>query len=219
MEQLLTLLPDLQKAVIETLIMLGIGLSISIFFGGIIGIYLYLWGQERLLKNTFLHLVVGGIVNVVRSFPFVILMIAVSPLARLAVGTSIGPIAATVPLSIAGIAYFARLVEISLQDVSRGTIEAAQSMGATLPKIVFSVLIPEARVGLVLAVTTLSISYLSYSAAAGIIGGGGVGDLAIRYGYYRFQTDIMIVTVLFLVIFVQIIQMLGNTIARRLDKR
>lgn len=219
MEQLILLLPDLQKAIIETLTMLSIGLSISIFFGGIIGVFLYLWGQERLLKNHFMHFFVGGVVNIIRSFPFVILMIAVSPFARLAVGSSIGPIAATVPLSIAGIAYFARLVEIALQDVSKGTIEAAQSMGATLPKIVFSVLIPEARVGLVLAVTTLAISYLSYSAAAGIIGGGGVGDLAIRYGYYRFQTNIMITTVLFLVIFVQIIQMLGNAISRRLDKR
>lgn len=211
--------PDLQKAILETLTMLGFGLTTSTLFGGLIGIYLYLWGQERLLKNSFLHFFIGGLVNIVRSFPFVILMIAAGPLARIVVGTTIGPIAATVPLSIAGTAYFARLVELALLDVPRGTIEAAQSMGATLPKIVFSVLLREARAGLILGFTTLSISYLSYSAAAGIIGGGGVGDLAIRYGYYRFQKDIMIITVIGLVLFVQIIQMSGNYISRRLDKR
>jgi D-methionine transport system permease protein len=219
MENLISLLPELKKAVLETLSMLGIGLTISTLFGGVIGVYLYLWKQERLLKNSTLHFIVGGLVNIIRSFPFVILMIAAGPVARTLTGSSIGPIAASVPLSIAGIAYFARLVELALLEVPRGTIEAAQSMGATLPKIVFSVLLREARSGLILGFTTLSISYLSYSAAAGIIGGGGVGDLAIRYGYYRFQTDIMIVTVLGLVLFVQIIQMVGNYVARLLDKR
>lgn len=219
MENLISMLPDLQKAVLETLSMLLIGLTVSTFFGGIIGVYLYLWKQERLLKNTTMHFIVGGIVNIIRSFPFVILMIAAGPIARTVVGTTIGPIAASVPLSIAGIAYFARLVELALLEVPRGTIEAAQSMGATVPKIVFSVLLREARSSLTLGFTTLTISYLSYSAAAGIIGGGGVGDLAIRYGYYRFQTDIMIVTVVGLVLFVQIIQMTGNYIARALDKR
>lgn len=219
MENLISLLPELKRAVLETLSMLVIGLSISTIFGGIIGIYLYLWKQERLLKNSTLHFIVGGLVNIVRSFPFVILMIAAGPIARVVVGTTIGPIAASVPLSIAGIAYFARLVELALLEVPRGTIEAAQSMGATIPKIVFSVLLREARSPLILGFTTLSISYLSYSAAAGIIGGGGVGDLAIRYGYYRFQTDIMIVTVVGLVVFVQILQMIGNYVSRRLDKR
>lgn len=219
MENLISLLPDLKKAVLETLTMLGIGLTISTIFGGIIGIFLYLWKQDRLLKNSPMHFLVGGLVNIIRSFPFVILMIAAGPVARTLVGTSIGPLAASVPLSIAGIAYFARLVELALHEVPRGTIEAAQSMGATLPKIVFSVLIREARSPLILGFTTLTISYLSYSAAAGIIGGGGVGDLAIRYGYYRFQTDIMIVTVVGLILFVQLIQMMGNYVARALDKR
>lgn len=219
MNNLISLLPELQKAVLETLSMLVIGLSASTLFGGTIGVFLYLWGQERLLKNSVMHFIVGGLVNIVRSFPFVILMIAAGPLARIVVGTTIGPLAASVPLAIAGTAYFARLVELALLEVPKGTIEAAQSMGATLPKIVFSVLLREARSSLVLGFTTLSISYLSYSAAAGIIGGGGVGDLAIRYGYYRFQTDIMIVTVVGLVVFVQIIQMIGNTVSRSIDKR
>lgn len=219
MENVLSLLPEFLKAIQETFFMLAVGLSVSSILGGVTGVFLYLWGHERLLKNNSLHFIVGGIVNVVRSFPFVILMIAASPFARLITGTTIGPIAATVPLSIAGIAYFARLVELALLEVPKGTIEAAQSMGATIPRIVMSVLLPEARSSLVLGFTTLSISYLSYSAAAGIIGGGGVGDLAIRYGYYRFQTDIMIVTVVGLVVFVQILQMLGNMISRRIDKR
>jgi len=219
MNTIVSLLPEFQKAILETFYMLVIGLSVSTVFGAIIGIFLYLWGQEKLLKNKPMHFFVGGLVNIVRSFPFVILMIAAGPVARVVVGTTIGPLAASVPLAIAGTAYFARLVELALLDVSKGAIEAAQSMGASIPRIVFSVLLLEARSSLVLGFTTLSISYLSYSAAAGIIGGGGVGDLAIRYGYYRFQTDIMIATVVGLIVFVQIIQMLGNFLSRRLDKR
>jgi D-methionine transport system permease protein len=218
-ENIVALLPDFQKAIQETFFMLVVGLTVSTILGALVGTFLYLWGQPRLLRNPLLHFIIGGVVNIVRSFPFVILMIAVGPFARVITGTTIGPIAATVPLSIAGIAYFARLVELALLEVPKGTIEAAQSMGATIPRIVFSVLFPESRSSLVLGFTTLSISYLSYSAAAGIIGGGGVGDLAIRYGYYRFQTDIMIVTVVGLIIFVQILQMLGNTISRKIDKR
>lgn len=212
-------LPELLKALRESLVMLGVGLTASTLFGGAIGIFLYLWSQDRLLKSPKLRFIVGGIVNIVRSFPFVILMIAVGPLARLITGTTIGPIAASVPLSIAGIAYFSRLVELSLMDVSKGTVEAAQAMGASTPKIVFSVLLVEARSSLILGFTSLCISYLSYSAAAGVIGGGGLGDLAIRYGYYRFQTQIMIATVVGLIIFVQIIQMLGNYFSHKLDKR
>jgi D-methionine transport system permease protein len=180
---------------------------------------LYIWQEARLAKRPTYRLIFGSFVNVVRSFPFVVLMIAVTPLSRTLTGTTIGPVAAAVPLSIAGIAYFARLVELSLLEVPKGSIEAAQAMGASLPKIVFSVLLPEARASLILAVTTLAISYLSYSAAAGVIGGGGVGDLAIRYGYYRFQTKIMFVTVIGLVLLVQLIQTTGYFLARRADKR
>lgn len=219
MDSISGLLPELLKAVKETSFMLLFGLSVSTLLGGTIGVLLYLWGQEKLLKKPVLHFIVGGVVNVVRSFPFVILMIAAGPLARLVTGTTIGPIAAAVPLSIAGTAYFARLVELSLIEVPRGTVEASQAMGASLPRIVFSVLLVEARASLILGFTALTISYLSYSAAAGVIGGGGVGDLAIRYGYYRFQTHIMVMTVLGLVVFVQAIQMTGNYFSRKLDKR
>jgi D-methionine transport system permease protein len=219
MESVVALLPGLTQAVKETGIMLGIGLTLSGLLGGALGTALFLWRNERLLNSPTLYLILGGLVNVVRSFPFVVLMIASAPLARALTGTTIGPVAACVPLGIAGIAYFARLVELSLSEVPGGVIESAQSFGASTIDIVFKVLLTEARSGLVLGFTSLSVSYLSYSAAAGIIGGGGIGDLAIRHGYYRFQTDVMFVTVLGLVLFVQAIQMLGNFVSRHIDKR
>lgn len=161
----------------------------------------------------------GWIVNTVRSFPFIILLVALVPLTRIIAGTSIGPLAAAVPLSIAAIPYFARMVEQALREVPRGVIEAAHAMGASELQIVLRVLLVEARSGLVLALTVLSISFLSYSAVAGVVGGGGIGDLAIRYGYYRFETDVMIATVAVLIAIVQTIQFTGNRIASRLDKR
>lgn len=219
MQEILNLLPELGQATRETGIMLGIGLTLSGIFGVALGTILFLWRQERLLHRPWLYFTVGGVVNIIRSFPFVILMIAAGPLARALTGTTIGPVAASVPLAIAGIAYYARLVELALSDVPRGVIEAAQALGASTREIVFNVLLVEARSGLVLGFTSLSVSYLSYSAAAGIIGGGGIGDLAIRYGYYRFQTDVMLVTVIGLVVVVQGIQALGNYTARIIDKR
>lgn len=219
MENITALLPELWQATKETLTMLAIGLSLSGIFGGLLGIFLFLWRREKLLHSPAAYYIVGGIVNIVRSFPFVILMIAAGPLARVLTGTTIGPVAASVPLAIAGIAYFARLVELSLSDVPKGVIEAAQALGASTRDIVTKVLLVEARSGLVLAFTSLSVSYLSYSAAAGIIGGGGIGDLAIRYGYYRFQTDVMLITVIGLVVFVQLVQAAGNHVSRKIDKR
>ncbi|MBM3617224.1 MAG: ABC transporter permease [Alphaproteobacteria bacterium] len=219
MENLTAILPELWQATKETLTMLAIGLTLSGLFGGALGIFLFLWRREKLLYSPAAYFIVGGIVNIVRSFPFVILMIAVGPLARTLTGTTIGPVAASVPLAIAGIAYFARLVELSLSDVPKGVIEAAQALGASTRDIVFKVLLVEARSSLVLGFTSLSVSYLSYSAAAGIIGGGGIGDLAIRYGYYRFQTDVMLITVIGLVLFVQLVQASGSHISRKIDKR
>jgi D-methionine transport system permease protein len=172
-----------------------------------------------LLENRTLFAVVGWFVNSVRSFPFIILLVALVPFTRVIAGTSIGPVAAAVPLSFAAIPYFARLVEQCLRDVPRGVIEAAHAMGASEAQIVLHVLLVEARSGLVLALTVLAISFLSYSAVAGVVGGGGIGDLAIRYGYYRFQTDVMVLTVAILIVLVQGIQFCGNAIARRLDQR
>jgi D-methionine transport system permease protein len=219
LDPLIDLLPDLAVALGQTLTMLGIGVSAAVLFGGPLGILLFLVGDGQSLQNRPLALLLGWTVNTIRSFPFIILLVALVPLTRLVVGSSIGPLAASVPLSIAAVPYFARLVEQTLRDVPRGVIEAAQAMGASELQIVTRVLLVEARSGLVLALTVLAISFLSYSAVAGVVGGGGIGDLAIRYGYYRFETDIMVFTVAVLVALVQVIQLTGTRFARRLDKR
>lgn len=219
LDPLIELLPDLFTALGQTLTMLSIGVSAAVIFGGPLGILLFLVGDGQSLQNRPLALLLGWTVNTIRSFPFIILLVALVPLTRLIVGSSIGPVAASVPLSIAAVPYFARLVEQTLRDVPRGVIEAAQAMGASELQIVTRVLLVEARSGLVLALTVLAISFLSYSAVAGVVGGGGIGDLAIRYGYYRFETDIMVFTVAVLVALVQVIQLTGTRFARRLDKR
>jgi len=219
LEPLIDLLPDLAAALGQTLTMLGIGVSAAVLLGGPLGILLFLVGEGRSLQNRPLALLLGWTVNTIRSFPFIILLVALVPLTRLVAGSSIGPLAASVPLSIAAVPYFARLVEQTLRDVPRGVIEAAQAMGASELQIVTRVLLVEARSGLVLALTVLAISFLSYSAVAGVVGGGGIGDLALRYGYYRFETDIMVFTVAVLVALVQVIQLTGTRFARRLDRQ
>ena len=218
-EDIVAILPELWTALGQTLLMLAIGLGSAIVVGGPLGVWLFLLGPGQSLDNRPLFAVVGWFVNLVRSFPFIILLVALVPFTRALTGTSIGPVAAAVPLSFASIPYFARLVEQNLRDVPRGVIEAAHAMGATDLQIVSRVLLVEARSGLVLASTVLGISFLSYSAVAGVVGGGGIGDLAIRYGYYRFQTDVMVLTVAILVVLVQLLQWGGNALARRLDKR
>jgi D-methionine transport system permease protein len=213
------ILPELWVAIGQSFMMLGIGLAAAVLLGGPLGVLLFLVspGQSLAHKPTFV--VLSWFVNTIRSFPFIILLVALVPFTRVVVGTSIGPLAAAVPLSFAAIPYFARLVEQNLRDVPRGVIEAAHAMGASEPQIIARVLLVEARSGLVLALTVLAISFLSYSAVAGVVGGGGIGDLAIRYGYYRFQTDVMVLTVAVLIVIVQLLQFVGNTVARRLDKR
>lgn len=219
LDKFFTLLPELTVALGQTLTMLGIGMACALVLGGPLGILLFLVADGQSLQNRPAALVLGWFVNTVRSFPFIILLVALVPFTRIIAGTSIGPLAAAVPLSIAAIPYFARLVEQNLRDVPRGVIEAAHAMGASELQIVLRVLLVEARAGLVLALTVLAISFLSYSAVAGVVGGGGIGDLAIRYGYYRFETDVMVFTVALLVLLVQALQLAGNRLARRLDKR
>lgn len=214
------LLPEILKATGETLLMMAICLSAAIVIGGALGLLVFLTSRGQSLERfRSFNLVANGVINVVRSFPFIILLVAISPFTRVIAGTSIGPLAASVPLSIAAIFYFARLIEQTLRDVPRGVIEAAEAMGASPLQIVRHVLLVEARSGLVLAVTVLAVSFLSYSAVAGVVGGGGIGDLAIRYGYYRFQTDVMLITIVLLVVLVQSIQFLGQWAARHVDKR
>jgi D-methionine transport system permease protein len=218
-ENIAAILPELWVAIGQTALMLGIGLGAAVLIGGPLGIWLFLLSPGQSLANKPLFAAVGWLVNTVRSFPFIILLVALVPFTRTLVGSSIGPLAAAVPLSFAAIPYFARLVEQNLRDVPRGVIEAAHAMGASELQIIARVLLVEARSGLVLALTVLAISFLSYSAVAGVVGGGGIGDLAIRYGYYRFQTDVMVLTVAILIVLVQLIQFGGNRLARALDKR
>jgi len=213
------MLPEMWEALGQTLLMLAIGLSAAVLIGGPLGILLFLVADGQSLQNRPAALVLGWLVNTVRSFPFIILLVALVPFTRIIAGTSIGPLAAAVPLSFAAVPYFARLVEQNLREVPRGVIEAAHAMGASELQIILRVLLVEARSGLVLALTVLAISFLSYSAVAGVVGGGGIGDLAIRYGYYRFETDIMVATVAILIFMVQLIQFTGNHIAKRIDKR
>ena len=218
-ENILAILPELWLATGQTFLMLAIGLSAAVIIGGPLGVLIFLLGPGQSLENRPLYMVLNWIVNTVRSFPFIILLVALVPFTRIVAGTSIGPLAAAVPLSVAAIPYFARLVDQCIREVPRGVIEAAHAMGASELQIVWRVLVRESRSGLVLALTVLAVSFLSYSAVAGVVGGGGIGDLAIRYGYYRFQTDVMLLTVALLVVLVQIIQFVGNHIAQRLDKR
>ncbi|WP_374361580.1 methionine ABC transporter permease [Pseudoduganella danionis] len=219
LESVLAIAPELWQALGQTLLMLAICLSVALLLGGPLGVLLFLLGPGQILQQRVLAAVLGWLVNTLRSFPFIILLVALVPLTRLIVGSSIGPLAASVPLACAAVPYFARLVEQQLHEVPRGVLEAAVAMGASPWQIVRRVLLVEARSGLVSALTVLAISFLSYSAVAGVVGGGGIGDLAIRFGYYRFDTSMMVCTVAVLVLLVQLIQYGGSRLARRLDRR
>lgn len=210
---------EIWQAFWDTLIMVGISTIASVVFGTLLGVALFMTSKNQLAENRHLYAGLGNFTNLLRAFPFVILMIVIIPVTRVLVGTTIGPVAASLALGLAGLFYFARLVEQNLRDVPRGIIEAAQSMGASKWTIISKVLLVESRSSLILSITTLMISLLSYSAAAGMIGGGGLGDLAIRYGYNRYQNDVMIFMVILLVVMVIIIQSVGNFLASRLDKR
>ncbi len=213
------LLPELWRATQETLYMVGVATVFTAIFGLPLGVLLVITDRRGILPAPALNRALAAIVNIGRSLPFIILLVAVIPLTRLIVGTSIGSTAAIVPLTLAAIPFFARVVETAIREVERGLIEAAQAMGATNWQIVIKVLIPEALPSLVLGLTITIIGLIGYSAMAGAVGGGGLGDLAIRYGYQRFQTDVMIATVVLLIILVQGIQMLGDWTARRITRR
>lgn len=209
----------LAKALVETMYMVGVAVTLSVLFGVPLGVLLVVTGPRHILERPLLNRVLGAVINVGRSVPFIILMVAIIPFTRLVVGTSIGTTAAMVPLTVAAIPFVARLVESALQEVDRGVIEAAQAMGASPWQIIVKVLLPEAMPGLVLGATITTVSLIGYSAMAGAVGGGGLGDLAVRYGYQRFRGDIMVATVVTLIVVVQVIQSFGDWTARRLDKR
>ncbi|HPT83197.1 MAG TPA: methionine ABC transporter permease [Limnochordia bacterium] len=209
----------LWQATQETLLMVGSATVLAVLGGLPIGILLAITAPEGILENSWLNRLLGAVVNLGRSIPFIILMVAIIPFTRKVVGTSIGTTAAIVPLTVAAIPFFARLVEGALREVDPGVIEAAQSMGTTPLQIIYKVLLPEALPGLVLAVTVTAVNLVGYSAMAGAIGGGGLGDLAIRYGYQRFRGDVMVQTIAVLVLLVQGMQMVGDKIAQRLFQR
>jgi D-methionine transport system permease protein len=209
----------LVKSLWETTYMVAVSGFISALLGIPLGIILVTTSKGHILENTSVNRMLGAIVNAARSTPFIILMVAIIPVTRLLVGTSIGTNAAIVPLSIAAIPFVARIVESALKEVDYGVIEAAQAMGASPREIITKVLIPEAFPAIVLGLTLTIISLIGYSAMAGAIGGGGLGDLAIRYGYQRFRADIMLITVVILIAQVQIVQSTGDYLSNRLNKK
>src|SRR5690554_1541518 len=209
----------LWDATLETLFMVSSATVLATIIGLPLGILLATTEENHILEQIMLNKALGAIVNLGRSVPFIILMVAIIPFTRKVVGTSIGTTAAIVPLTVAAIPFMARLVEGALKEVDPGVIEAAQSMGTGPLQIIYKVLLPEALPALVLAVTVTAVNLVGYSAMAGAIGGGGLGDLAIRYGYQRFRGDVMLQTVAILVLLVQGMQMLGDRIAQKLYQR
>jgi len=206
-------------SILQTLYMVFVSTLFTILLGMPLGIILVTTSKGHIMENSTIYEILSYIVNIGRSLPFVILMIFIFPFTRFLVGTSIGTNAAIVPLVVAAIPFFARVVETSLLEVDSGLIEAALSMGAGEYEIITRVLIPESLASLVLGITITIINILGYSAMAGAVGGGGIGDLAIRYGYHRFQTNVMIGTVVLLILMVQIIQTLGNTLSKKLNTK
>lgn len=209
----------LLKSLGETLYMLGVSALIAALVGIPLGILLVVTEKGGILSCPAFNKPLSFVVNVVRSIPFIILMVAIIPLTRLIAGTSIGTTAAIVPLTIAAIPYTARMVETSIREIPSGLIEAAESMGATPLQIIWKVFIPEALPAIIETMTVVIVTLIGSSAMAGTIGGGGLGDLAIRYGYQRFQADVMIATIVVLVVIVQAIQFIGSRLARKADKR
>ena len=192
---------------------------VAVLLGVPLGVILVITSRGHIMQNEAVNKVLGAIVNATRSIPFIILMVAIIPFTRLVAGTSIGTTAACVPLTLAAIPFLARLVETAIKEVNGGVIEAAQSMGATPLQIIWKVLLPEALPTLIDNITVLIVNLISYSAMAGAIGGGGLGDIAIRYGYQRFQGDVMLATIIILIVLVQVIQSAGDYLSRKVNKK
>ena len=211
--------PDLRGAILDTLLMVGITMVFAVLVGTPVGLLLYLTRDGGLTPRPLTHRAVAAVVNALRSFPFIILMVLLIPVARVVVGTSIGPRAAALALSVSAIPFFARLVEGNLREVPRGVLDAAVASGASLPLIIRRVLLVEAMPGILGSITITTTGFIAYSAVAGAIGAGGLGDLAIRYGYYRFETEVMVWCVIAMFLLVQGSQWIGDWLVRRLDRR
>ncbi|MGC0268476.1 methionine ABC transporter permease [Glutamicibacter soli] len=218
------LTPTVQKAMLtatwETIEMVLISGVVTVVIGLLFGILLHVTGKGGLMPVRWLNVVLSGIiVNITRSIPFAILMVALIPFAVIVVGTSLGPIAASVSLTIGTIPFFARLVETALRDVSSGKVDAALVMGSTKMQVIRKVMVPEAMPGIVAAVTTTVVTLIGYSAMAGLVGGGGLGRMAYTYGYTRYNPEIMLMTIIIIVVMVQVVQIIGDVIARKVDHR
>ncbi|MBQ4523053.1 MAG: ABC transporter permease [Lachnospiraceae bacterium] len=213
------MLEILKNGIWETLYMTVVSTAFSYLFGIPLGVVLYITDKKGICQNKIINFVVGIIVNMIRSVPFLILLVAILPFTRFIVGTTIGSNATIVPLVVAATPFVARMVESSLKEIDFGVIEAAKAMGSSVGQIIFKVLLPEAKPSLLLGGTISLATILGYSAMAGFVGGGGLGAIAINYGYYRYQGEIMWITVALLVVIVQLFQEIGLHLARRVDKR
>lgn len=214
---------DIERMIVpaffDTIYMVFFSSLFAIIFGLIIGIILYATKKGHILEHKIINNILGMIINIGRSIPFVILMIAVFPLSKIIVGTTIGSTASIVPLTIASIPFVARMIEVTLDEIDYGIIEASISMGASELEIIFKVIIPETISGIISVMTTTIISIIGYSAMAGTIGGGGLGNIAIAYGYQRFRNDLLLTSIFLMIILVQIVQMIGNKLARKYNKK
>lgn len=210
---------EIYQATSDTMFMLGVSVLVSSIIGIPIGIILYMTAKGRMLANTVIHNVLSLIINVLRSVPFIILLIVMMPFTIAIVGTSLGARGVIPPLIVGAFPFFARLVENSLKEIDNGVINMAESCGASTWQIIWHILLPEIFPSIIASITVTAIALVSYTAMAGTVGGGGLGDLAIRYGYQRFQTNIMVITVVLLVILVQVIQFLGDRIVLFLQKK
>ncbi|MGZ7458147.1 methionine ABC transporter permease [Pseudomonas sp. Ma2-10] len=210
---------DIWVATSDTMIMLSSSLLFTVLLGLPLGILLFLCSPRQLLEQKNVYSVLSFVVNAIRSLPFIILLIVMIPTTILITGTSLGVAGAIPPLVVGASTFFARLVETALREVDRGIIEATQAMGATTRQIVMKALLPEARPGIIAAITVTAIALVGYTAMAGVVGAGGLGDLAIRYGYQRFQDDVMVVTVVMLIVLVQILQTIGDKLVVHFSRK
>jgi D-methionine transport system permease protein len=210
---------EIGQATLDTLSMLGGSMVLTVMLGLPLGVILFLTGKGQMLQNRAANGVLSLVINILRSVPFVILLIVMIPLTVALVGTSLGVAGAIPPLVVGAAPFFARLVETALREVDKGVIEASFAMGAKRRQVVLGALLPEAMPGLIAAATVTVIALVSYTAMAGVVGAGGLGDLAIRFGYQRFQTDVMVVTVVLLLVLVQALQMVGDAVVRKVSHR
>lgn len=211
--------PEIWQASLDTLAMLGGSMLFTALLGLPLGVVLFLTGPRQMFEHTSFYQALSVLVNIFRSVPFVILLIVMIPFTVVVTGTSLGVAGAIPPLVVGATPFFARLVETALREVDRGIIEATQAAGATPRQIVVNALLPEALPGIIAAVTVTAITLVSYTAMSGLIGGGGLGDLAVRYGYQRYQPDVMVVTVVLLLVLVQVLQSIGDRLVVHFSRK